>query len=577
MSLTLGPWVLEERLARGGMAEVWRGHKVGKAEPVCIKRLDPGLTQDPDFVEMFRDEARLVLQLDHSNVVKTFALYDDKPGGQPGELLLIMELVDGPSLARLTKALSTQAQAPPTPREALTIASQLGRALQHVHTRNDDDGTQLSIVHRDVSPQNLLLDRSGRLVLIDFGVARAASRLTHTRAGTLKGKAAYMAPEQVQGKRVDGGVDQFAAAVVVWELLCHRALFHGTNELRILEQIERADVVPPSVVAGVDAFGKVTKDIDALVMKALAFDRGARFVDMAAFSDAVDVILERLGGPADLVPLVQRGLAAIEISGRASEQPTRTRVLQTDPARKTAVVDVVAEDLPRRQQSMGPLVAGAVIVAAVVIGAVAVARGGGDDGAVVVNDAVVIDLDTDVARVDVLEQQLQRAPSHPCRTELLDELLDRATLNGIVDDIAKDVATCVAVADAAPALRDALEKKHLLQIPPEVSAKKGNAKKKPSAAKLEKAEAKRLDEMSRRAKLALDAAATDVAKALLEAVVSDDPARTDDRRLLAEAYRRAGDVALAGVEVRAVLTARPFDPERPRLLRWLKRNDLPLP
>jgi len=208
--LRLGPWLLEERLARGGMAEVWRGRAAhptfGLTLPndgvVCLKRLDPTLTGDPDFVEMFRDEARLVLQLAHKNVVQTFALYDDNPGGQPQELLLVMEQIQGPSLARLVKALSQEHQTPPTVLESLTMVSQLARALHHVHILSDDDGSAMQIVHRDVSPQNLLLDQhnGGRLVLIDFGVARAASRLTRTRVGTLKGKAAYMAPEQVRCK-----------------------------------------------------------------------------------------------------------------------------------------------------------------------------------------------------------------------------------------------------------------------------------------------------------------------------------------------------------------------------------------
>ncbi len=641
--LQLGPWLLEERLARGGMAEVWRGRRVagsseeGSSLPgvpapdvdiVCIKRLDPGLTTDPDFVEMFRDEARLVLGLEHDNVVRTWALYDDNPGGQPQELLLIMELVDGPSLANLTRALhASQAAdsptktttAPPTLAEALTIALQLARALHHVHTRVED-GAPLSIVHRDVSPQNLLIDGRGRVVLIDFGVARAASRLTHTKKGTLKGKAAYMAPEQVRGEVVDARTDQFAAAVVLWELLCRRPLFHGNNELRVLEQIERADVVRPSMVApdlltGLEALDprqakEIVKDVDALVMKALSFRREERFVDMAAFATATASILGALGGPADLVPLVQRGRAAIEVSGPSSEQPTRTRVLETDPRRPGAPFGVSDEAFDvdaslvarRRRRATWPLVVGAAVVVGVVGVGIALATSGvgvgvGGVGGVdvvatdVVTDgadgadgadagpsteaspatAAVGDVDGLVRRIERLERSLKEAPSHPCRTELLDELFDRPTLTpAVVTAIAVDAGSCVSVAAQAPALRASLEKKKLLQPPPPPRTKK---KRRPSEQQI----ARRNDELTRRGQLALDAGASDVARTLLELVVSADHRRVDERRLLAEAYRRDGEQALAGVELRAFLQARPDDPERARLLRWLKLNDLPLP
>ncbi|MDP2342479.1 MAG: protein kinase [Deltaproteobacteria bacterium] len=570
----LGPWLLEERLARGGMAEVWRGRKAnrkGKAgdDVVCIKRLDPGLTNDPDFVEMFRDEARLVLGLDHENVVKTYALYDDNPGGQPQELLLVMELIDGPSLARLGKALEHQQQPPASLAESLTIVLQLARALHHVH-KCFDDGEALAIVHRDVSPQNLLVDRRGRVVLIDFGVARAASRLTLTRKGTLKGKAAYMAPEQVRGDVPDARVDQFATGVVLWELLCHRPLFAGTNELRVLEQIERAEVVPPSIVASIDP--RVAKDVDAVVLKALAFNKEQRFSDMAAFASSLASILDVLGGPADLVPLVQRGLAAIETSGQASEQPTRTRVMKTDPDRTAPDGSgdddddddaALARSRARARSGSGALVLGALVVSAVVGVAVMAARSGGEEAAEE-PVAVVVEVDRTAVRAAALEVRLHKAPSHPCRTELLDEILDRQSLGPLLDAVAVDVEACVAVAAGAPALRELLEKKRLLEAP--VLKRKASAKQKVA----------RLNELTRRARLALDAGRSDVARAFLEEVVSADPARIDEKRLLAEAYRREGELALAAVELRAFLKERPLSPERPRLVRWMKKNDLPL-
>ncbi len=518
------------------MAEIWRGRADDDAV-VCIKRLDPPLSSDPDFVEMFRDEARLVLGLDHDNVVKTFALYDDNPGGQPRELLLVMELVDGKSLARLQRALQQQPGAsPPTLAESLTIALRLARALEHVHAC-DDDGAALAIVHRDISPQNVLIDRSGRLVLIDFGVAHASSRLTLTRKGLLKGKAAYMAPEQVRGQAVDARVDQFAAGVVLWELLCQRSLFAGNNEQQVLARIERADVTAPSVVVPLDA--RVARRVDALVLKSLCFEPEQRFADMAAFARAVEDILDDVGGAVDLAPLVRRGLAAIDAVGRSSEQPTRTRVLQ-------APDDAAAAD--GRPPSLRAWLFGVLVI---LLG-LAVSSGRGPSR---------VDVSSIANPAATLEDRLHAAPSHPCRTELLDELLDPSRL---IDDIAADVDGCVVVAVAAPALLASLERRGLLQAPPL----------RKNATPQQRVE--RLDELSRRARLALDAGRSDVARALLEEVVSADPARIDDRRSLAEAYRRDGAPALAAVELRAFLAARPQSPERVRLQRWMTRNNLPL-
>ncbi len=586
MSEHIGPWLLIERLARGGMAEVWRGRHESGGPDVCIKRLSPSLTSDPDFVEMFRDEARLVLQLHHPGVVCTHSLFDDNPGATPQELCLILELVNGPSLARLTR-LHARAEREKGPlvrlsvREALTIASQTARALGYVHgVTDEDDGGALRIVHRDVSPSNLLLDPSvdgGRVVLIDFGVARAASRLTHTRAGLLKGKAAYMAPEQVRQKNLDGRVDQFALGVVLWELLCERPLFAAHSELRVLELVERAEVVRPSLVLGdrLDADGvdsvdvDVKRALDALVLRALAADRDDRFASCDAFADAIDVVLAGCGGPVDLVPLIHRGQAALESTGNPAEQPTRarTRVIVTNP---DAVVDA---DVPRRAPraaSAWPLVAGGAVVAAIVGGAAMVALGGGD-GEVIVDVEAVVDAGVvvDVDRVAALEAKLNALPSHPCRTELLDEVVDRAGLAGLEAGIAVDVDACAAAAAAAPALRAALERQRLLTPPPppRPKRKRGTVSEAQTQAWL--------DETSRRGRAALDAGATDAARALLLAVVGKDPGRVDDRRALAEAYRRLGDTALAAVELRAYLAAHNDAPDRARLERWFRRNNLP--
>lgn len=582
--MRIGPLELEERLARGGMAEVWRGRVaddvddddlhvacgvVPRGIPLCIKRLDPAVVQDVDFVEMFRDEARLALILRHEHVVRTWALVDDNPGGQPTELLLVMELIDGTSLAHIASSLRrTDPPSPLTPTEALGVGLRLARALHYVHTANDDDdGSPLGIVHRDISPHNVMLGRDGRLVLIDFGVARAAARLTRTRAGTLKGKAAYMAPEQVRGDAVDARTDQFAWGAVLWELLCGRPLFAGADELRVLNRIERPEVTPPSAVTDLtQSLTASASDVDRVVLRALAVRPGDRFPDMARAAAAVASLLGP--EPPSLVSLAKRGLDAVSADVAAPAPVARTRIVgkgrQAELAREDTIPPV--GQVPRRPRE---LVVGAMAVGVLLVLAVLVARPSAGPGPTTLS-ATVATVPTAVvddglrARARALESRLRPLPPHPCRLALEEELQRTRTLTAaVVDGVEADLVACTAAIVDAPRAQQALAALHRTRplVPP------------PSRKATPASRDRRLLELKRRTRLALDAGDVDASVILAEAAASQAPADPLCRANLFEAYRRAGTTASAGVEARALIRMTGDDSGRYR--RWLSDHGLP--
>ncbi len=575
--MRIGPVELDTRLARGGMAEVWAAHIIDDASDdddgdviaagaiphdvaLCVKRLDPSVVSDADFVEMFRDEARLALAFAHDNVVRTYALLDDNPTSQPQELALVMERLDGASLASIDKALR-RASAPMTPKEAIAIAMQLARGLHHVHTATDD-GEPLSVVHRDVSPHNVMITTDARAVLIDFGVARAASRLTRTRTGLLKGKAAYMAPEHVRGEDTDARADQFAWGAVVWELLCGRMLFAGADELRVLSRIERPEVTPPSAIVDLkSALGvEGARIVDDVVLRALSQRPSDRFVDL----ERAALALARLNiDEAD----VMRGLSArAQQYAQHEEEPVL-------PAAKTRIVSraqqevlVREETVPPPQPSPPPLMAIAVVVGLLLLLGLLLAMAAivsSSSSRVALPPAVVFDNDDDArARARSLEAVLTQMPVHPCRVELQGELVQTRTLTAtIVTELEQDLRDCdraIAAHNTAKRRLDVLKKRGPL-VPDKPPA---NAR-----AKKERAEW-----LKTRTRIALDAGDASAVE-LAEAIVTLAPDDKDAHRLLFDAYRRAGKTAPAGLEARALI--RLTGDDSLRLRRWLADHDLP--
>ncbi|TFH29706.1 MAG: serine/threonine protein kinase, partial [Myxococcales bacterium] len=252
----LGPYHIERRLAAGGMAEVFVARREGPhgfSKRVALKRILPQFSSDPDFVWMFIDEARLAALLEHPNIVQVFDF-----GTMGDDLVLVMELVDGSNVSRLLRAATAES---PIPWDvALHIAYQTAQALDYAHHALDDEGEPLEFVHRDVSPANILLSRTGHVKLTDFGIATVRSRAPTTEDGQVRGKLGYMSPEQVLGKELSGKSDVFTLSTVLAEMLIGEPLFQGESELNVLLQIRDADL---RVLARCER--RIPQDIRALV------------------------------------------------------------------------------------------------------------------------------------------------------------------------------------------------------------------------------------------------------------------------------------------------------------------------
>jgi eukaryotic-like serine/threonine-protein kinase len=275
-------YALFDEIAAGGMGVVHVGRLVGSqgfARIVAIKRLHPNLAKDPEFVEMFVDEARLAARIRHPNVVITLDVVE---GG--GEVLVVMDYVHGATLSKVFRLVRDRGDR--IPREiAAAIMHGALQGLHAAHEAKTEHGATLGLVHRDVSPQNIMLGVDGVPRVLDFGVAKAAWRAVTTRDGQVKGKLAYMAPEQVHATSIDRRVDVYAAGIVFWEILTGRRLFEGDNPLALTSAVLGGVKSPPS-----SRVPEIPKELDAVVMKALALDPDARY--QSALEMAVE--LERV-------------------------------------------------------------------------------------------------------------------------------------------------------------------------------------------------------------------------------------------------------------------------------------------
>jgi serine/threonine-protein kinase len=238
----------------------------GFARPVAIKRLHAQFARDPDFVKMFFDEARLAARVQHPNVVATLDVVapDD-------EVFLVMEYVRGVALVQLIRNLNQRGEKIP-PLISVGIMTGVLHGLHAAHEATNDRGESLNLVHRDVSPQNVLVGTDGVPRLLDFGVAAASGRAQSTRDGQLKGKLAYMAPEQVRSEPPTRRTDVFAASVVLWEMLTGKRLFYASNEASVLARVLNTEIVPPSSVAH-----DLPKAFDRVVMRGLERDPAKRY------------------------------------------------------------------------------------------------------------------------------------------------------------------------------------------------------------------------------------------------------------------------------------------------------------
>ncbi|HEU4887703.1 MAG TPA: TonB family protein [Thermoanaerobaculia bacterium] len=278
-----GQYVLIEKIATGGMAEVWKARMRGVEgfqKIVAIKKILPHLSDNQDFIEMFVDEAKLAAQLNHNNIIHIYDL-----GKIQSSYYIAMEYIDGFDLKAILRR-GQERDHPMTVELALFIASKLASALDYAHRKKDFEEKEMGLVHRDVSPQNVLVSQEGDIKLCDFGIAKAASKASHTQAGALKGKLQYMSPEQAWGRHIDRRSDIFALATVLFEMLTNRKLFTGDNELSILEQVREARVQPPSLYND-----EVTPDVDKIVIKALQKDPANRYQTAGEMARDLDAVL----------------------------------------------------------------------------------------------------------------------------------------------------------------------------------------------------------------------------------------------------------------------------------------------
>lgn len=273
-----GKYLLMRKIAMGGMAEIFRAKTVGAEgfeKDIVIKRILPHYTEDEDFVKMFIDEARIAAKLQHANIVQIFDF-----NVLEGSYYIAMEYVEGKDLKKLIED-GVKGGVPLSPAQCVWIIMEISKGLHYAHTKADK-GKPLNIVHRDISPQNAMVSFNGEVKLMDFGIAKAASRSTKTVAGTVKGKCAYMSPEQARGKPLDGRSDLFALGVVLWEMLTHKRLFLGDTDFVTLSNVLKMEAPPPSSLNP-----EVPAALDQIVLTALAKDRDDRHADVEAFNRAL--------------------------------------------------------------------------------------------------------------------------------------------------------------------------------------------------------------------------------------------------------------------------------------------------
>ncbi len=304
----VGRYVLYGEIASGGMATVHFGRlsgPVGFSRTVAIKRLHPHFAKDPEFVTMFLDEARLCGRIRHPNVVPTLDVVT-----VGGEIFIVMEYVAGEALSKLLKTAWARGL-PMPPRVAATIISSVLHGLHAAHITKDEHGRELGIVHRDVSPQNILVGADGAARVLDFGVAKAAGRLQTTRDGQVKGKIAYMPPEQLGGAPVSKQVDVYAAAVVLWEALANQRLFDGETEAIVFARAIEGKIDPPSRFNP-----SLHNGIDEMVMRGLARDPAARYATAREMAMAIEQTIG-LASPSEVGEWVEM-VAADELARRAA-------------------------------------------------------------------------------------------------------------------------------------------------------------------------------------------------------------------------------------------------------------------
>ena len=326
-----GKYLLLDRINIGGMAEVWRGKSFGAGgfeRIVAIKRILPNIAEDEEFIAMFIDEAKITVQLTHSNVASIYEL-----GHLQNSYFIAMEYIPGKDLRVIFERCRRKGEPAPVPLVCYVIAK-LCEGLDYAHRKKDSAGRDMNIVHRDVSPQNVLISYEGEVKIIDFGIAKAAGKASRTQAGILKGKFGYMSPEQIRGIPVDHRSDIFAVGVCLYEVLTGERLFVGESDFSILEKVRTAEVLAPSTYNH-----KIPKALETIVLKALAKEPDERYqhanelgTDLQRFLITSDAIFSRK----DLSQYMKATFA--EDVEREKQKLSEYAEIKQDPADPSAVL-----------------------------------------------------------------------------------------------------------------------------------------------------------------------------------------------------------------------------------------------
>jgi len=330
-----GQYILLEKVATGGMAELYKAMKVGIEgfeRVLAIKKILPHLSSDEEFINMFIAEAKLVARLNHKNIVQ---VYDFGKTGQ--DYFIAMEYIRGKDLkAILKRCREWNMSFPVAP--AVFIAKEIAAALSHAHGQKDSTGKNLNIIHRDVSPQNILISYEGEVKVVDFGIAKAEAH-SKTATGTLKGKLSYMSPEQAWGRPVDQRSDIFSLGIVFYEMLTGEKLFKGDSEINTLEKVREARVEPMASSINVE----LPAELEAKMLKMLARETASRYQNALDIEVELGSIIFKLipDDPAMSVKQFMRELFASEIEAEhkseMKEKPLHMKIeaeaeiIQPDP------------------------------------------------------------------------------------------------------------------------------------------------------------------------------------------------------------------------------------------------------
>lgn len=331
---TAGQYYLMEKLAQGGMAEIYKGLSYdvhGLKKTVCIKKILPHLLASSEFIDSLIDEAKLAVRLVHGNIAQTYDL-----GKVGDDYFMVMEYVDGRSLSQIHKKCLSKGELIPIP-ILVFVVSEVLNGLNYMHRRTDENGNPLNIVHRDISPQNIMVSYSGTVKIIDFGIAKAMFKVGSTDSGVLKGKFAYMSPEQAHGDALDQRSDVFSLGIILHEMITGKRLFKAEDSRQTIRNVRRAQVESPSLFRA-----DLPDELDRISMKALSKDRRRRYLFASEMhNDLVKFLYTTYPEfkPSDIGRFLQELFADDIADGKVAEADTKTPHLIIDKSNSALMGD----------------------------------------------------------------------------------------------------------------------------------------------------------------------------------------------------------------------------------------------